>query len=208
MTPKWLASSRPAPRAPQSSPPRRAPGGNAASSRSPSCRRGRPTARSGAAGSRAGWSRGSGRPRPPCRDTSARRRASAGGRISTNSPSSSATTLQPMRMCRLSDSDLYCERDEDAAEAGVDAVAEGEVDDAVGAAEVDRRFGAFLGQGIESFADPAGQHDHECVVLHLALSVSAHACRRPVPAERGGGNRSGLRVRRACQPGVSTRSAR
>ena len=25
-----------------------------------------------------------------------------------NSPSSSATTLQPMRMCRLSDSDLYC----------------------------------------------------------------------------------------------------
>ncbi len=25
-----------------------------------------------------------------------------------NSPSSSATTLQPMRMCRLSESDLYC----------------------------------------------------------------------------------------------------
>ena len=25
-----------------------------------------------------------------------------------NSPSSSATTLQPMRMWRLSDSDLYC----------------------------------------------------------------------------------------------------
>src|SRR5439155_12855498 len=31
-----------------------------------------------------------------------------GGRISTNSPSSSDTMLQPNRMWRLSDSDLYC----------------------------------------------------------------------------------------------------
>ena len=76
--------------------------------RSPSCRRDRPRARSGAADPRAGWNRGSGRPRRPCRGTSARRPASAGCRISTNSPSSSATTLHPMRMWRLSESDLYC----------------------------------------------------------------------------------------------------
>ena len=31
-----------------------------------------------------------------------------GGRISMNSPSSSDTTLHPMRMCRFSESDLYC----------------------------------------------------------------------------------------------------
>jgi hypothetical protein len=31
-----------------------------------------------------------------------------GGRISMNSPSSSDTTFQPMRMWRLKDSDLYC----------------------------------------------------------------------------------------------------
>ncbi len=31
-----------------------------------------------------------------------------GGRISMNSPSSSETMLQPMRMWRLSESDLYC----------------------------------------------------------------------------------------------------
>ena len=31
-----------------------------------------------------------------------------GGRISMNSPSSSDTTFQPIRMWRLSESDLYC----------------------------------------------------------------------------------------------------
>ena len=31
-----------------------------------------------------------------------------GGRISMNSPSSSETMFQPIRMCRLSESDLYC----------------------------------------------------------------------------------------------------
>ena len=39
-------------------------------------------------------------------------------------------------------------RDEDAPQPGVDAVAEGEVDDAVRPTEVDRRFRAILGQGI------------------------------------------------------------
>ena len=38
--------------------------------------------------------------------------------------------------------------DEDSPQPGVDAVAEGEVDDAVRTAEVDRRFGSIPGQGI------------------------------------------------------------
>ena len=71
---------------------------------------------------------------------------------------------QPMRMCRLSDSDLYCVRDEDSPQSGIDAVAEREVDDAVRPAEVDRRLGALLGQRIEPLAGAAGEHDDEAVV--------------------------------------------
>jgi len=62
----------------------------------------------------------------------------------------------------LSDSDLYWV-DEDAPQARVDAVAEGKIDDPVRAAEVNRWFGAVLGEGIEPLADPAGQHDDEGV---------------------------------------------
>ena len=56
--------------------------------------------------------------------------------------------------------------DEDAPQARVDAVAEREIDDAVGPAEVDRRLGPVLGQGVEPLADAAGQHDDEGVFQH------------------------------------------
>ena len=59
---------------------------------------------------------------------------------------------------------LVLRDDEDAAQAGVDAVAEREVDDAVRAAEVHRRLGAFPGQRRQAFADPSGQDDDERVV--------------------------------------------
>ena len=57
-------------------------------------------------------------------------------------------------------------RDEDPPQAGVDAVAEGEIDDAVGPAEVDRWFGPLLRQRIEPFTNSAGQHDDEGVFQH------------------------------------------
>ena len=58
--------------------------------------------------------------------------------------------------------------DEDAPEAGVEAVAEDEVDDAVRPAEVDGRLGAFLRQRKEPFADPAREHDHQDIVMDHA----------------------------------------
>ena len=61
---------------------------------------------------------------------------------------------------------LVLRDDEDAAQAGVDAVAEREVDDPVGTAEVHRRLGAFPGQRREPFADPSGQDDDERVIEH------------------------------------------
>ena len=59
---------------------------------------------------------------------------------------------------------LVLRGDEDAAQPGVDAVAQREVDDAVRPAEVDRRLGALLGQRIEPLAGAAGEHDDEAVV--------------------------------------------
>ena len=59
---------------------------------------------------------------------------------------------------------LVLRRDEDAAQPGVDAVAQGEVDDPVRPAEVDRRLGAILRQRIQALAGAAGEHDHERVV--------------------------------------------
>ena len=54
--------------------------------------------------------------------------------------------------------------DEDPAQPRIDAVAQGEVDDSVRTAEIDRRFRAFLGEGEESLTGPAGQQDDENVV--------------------------------------------
>jgi hypothetical protein len=53
--------------------------------------------------------------------------------------------------------------DEDAPQPGVDAVAEREVDDPVGTAEVDRRLGAIFGERIEALAGAAGEHDDDGV---------------------------------------------
>ena len=86
---------------------------------------------------------------------------------------------------------LVLERDEDLPQPGVDAVAQREVDDAVGAAEVDRRLGAFLRQRIQPFADAAGQHHDHYIVQHgIFLPLSPNA------SERHG------RARRRC-PGFS-----
>ena len=84
---------------------------------------------------------------------------------------------------------LVLERDEDPAEARVDAVAEREVDDAVRPAEIDRRFGPFLGQRVEAFAHATRQHHHESVVLHVTSASAAFACARARGAssfQRGG----------------------
>ena len=75
---------------------------------------------------------------------------------------------------------LVLGRDEDAPQAGVDAVAQGKIDDAIRPAEVHRGFGAVLGQGIKPLADAAGQHDDE--------GVFQHACSRSQRASGGAGS--------------------
>ena len=73
--------------------------------------------------------------------------------------------------------------DEDAAQAGIDAVAEGKVDDPVRPAEIHRRFRAIFRQRIEPFAGAASEDDDEAVVeqcRHWLLSSCA-ARRAPAP---------------------------
>ena len=65
--------------------------------------------------------------------------------------------------------------DEDAADAGIDAVAQNEVDDAVRTAEIDRGLCPFLGQRIEPFARAAGEHDGQSLIEHWALRESVVA---------------------------------
>ena len=57
------------------------------------------------------------------------------------------------------------DQDDDVAQPGVDAVAEGEVDDPVFAAEGDGGLGAVRRQRVEALASPAGQ-DHGQEVFH------------------------------------------
>ncbi len=52
------------------------------------------------------------------------------------------------------------------AKTGIDAVAEREVDDSVGSAEVHGRFGAFLRERIQTFAHATRQQNHEAIVDH------------------------------------------
>ena len=59
---------------------------------------------------------------------------------------------------------LVLRGDEDAPQPRVDAVAQREIDDAVRAAEVDRRLGAILRQREQPLAGAAGEHDDEAVV--------------------------------------------
>ena len=65
--------------------------------------------------------------------------------------------------------------DEDPSQARVDAVAQGEIDDSIRAAEIDGRFRTLFGQGVETLAGAAGEEDDEDVVqVHVG----------PVPRER------------------------
>ncbi len=65
---------------------------------------------------------------------------------------------------------LVLHRDEDLAQARVDAVAQREVDDAVGAAEIDRRLGPLLGERVQTFAGASGQNHDDDIVLHARPS--------------------------------------
>jgi hypothetical protein len=61
--------------------------------------------------------------------------------------------------------------DENAPQPGVDAVAEGEIDDAVGTAEVDRRLGSFTSEGREALAyAPCQQNYQDVVEVHEAVT--------------------------------------
>ena len=59
---------------------------------------------------------------------------------------------------------LVLGRNEHAAQPGVDAVAQNEIDDAVRSAEVDGRFGAILCEGVKPLARATGEDDGEAVV--------------------------------------------
>ena len=82
------------------------------------------------------------------------------------------------------DSDVTGERqrlvlkgDEDLPQARVDAVAQGEVDDPIRPAEIDRRLGPLLGERIQPLADAPGQHHHDGVIEHgIAPSLWRSRC--------------------------------
>ena len=70
---------------------------------------------------------------------------------------------QPRRMWRLRLSALYCVRYKYAAKIAIHAIREGDVDDAVDAAEWDGRFGAVARERPEPLALAAGQEDSDRV---------------------------------------------
>ena len=65
---------------------------------------------------------------------------------------------------------LVLQRDEDLAQSRIDAVAEGEVDDPVGAPEVHGRLGPLLREWIQTFAGTSGQNHDDDIVLHARPS--------------------------------------
>ena len=65
---------------------------------------------------------------------------------------------------------LVLGEDVDVAQVGVDAVGEGDVDDAVLAGEGNGRLGAIAGQGKESFAGTTGKQNTERISHILTLS--------------------------------------
>ena len=82
---------------------------------------------------------------------------------------------------------LVLGQDEDSAQAGVDAVGEGDVDDAVVAAKRHRRFGAIAGEREEPFSGSARKQDPKSVfhiridpAFALAASDRMRAGRYPV----------------------------
>jgi hypothetical protein len=62
--------------------------------------------------------------------------------------------------------------DENAPEPGVDAVAEREVDDPVGTAEIHGRFGALRRQRVQAFTRTSGEQDYEDVVSAMSEARS------------------------------------
>ena len=71
--------------------------------------------------------------------------------------------------------------DVDVPQPGVDAVAQGEVDDAVRPSEIDRGFRPFFGQWIQTLSRPAGEQDDEDIVeVHDDILCRFHSLTRPI----------------------------
>ena len=80
---------------------------------------------------------------------------------------------------------LVLQRDEDLAQAGVDAVAQREVDDPVGTAEIDGGLGTLARQRVEPLPCAPGQHHDEDVVEHrTSLPPQDHSRRGAVSADQ------------------------
>src|SRR5688572_26283570 len=59
---------------------------------------------------------------------------------------------------------LVLRADEDPAETGIDAIAEGEIDNPIGAAKINGRFRPISGQGIQPFPCPSREQDDKYIV--------------------------------------------
>src|SRR5207247_1683010 len=70
---------------------------------------------------------------------------------------------------------LVLRGDEDAPQPRIDAIAQGEVDDAVRTTEVHRRLRPLFRQGVEALASTAGEDDDEAVVEQRRHARSTHA---------------------------------
>jgi hypothetical protein len=64
------------------------------------------------------------------------------------------------------------DQDRDLPQSGIEAITEGEVDDAVLAPERDGRFGPVLREGIQPLAFAPGKHHRQCVA-HDAILTGA-----------------------------------
>ena len=94
-----------------------------------------------------------------------------GGMSSKNSPSSLGDDAGPaLADVAVEREGLVLGEDVNAAQAGVDAVGERDVDDAVVAAEGNGRLGAVTREREETFAGAAGQQHSECV-FHIRHRV-------------------------------------
>ena len=88
-----------------------------------------------------------------------------------NSPSSSANTFQPMRMCRDSESDLYWVAMKMRRKPEFTQLDSVKSMMRYGPAEVDGRLGPFLGQREQALADASGQDDHQRIGRHTARMI-------------------------------------
>ena len=69
---------------------------------------------------------------------------------------------------------LELDQDIDRIDAGIDQIAENEIDDPVTAAKGYRRLRSFLGQRIKAGSLPAGQHKREHPKLCMYASLLKH----------------------------------